>query len=110
MHIESCRPDHKNRRFHHENGGFSNFFGQNEVDKNRLPHVLTHNRLSPVWTMADFLASHDQKNQKIREFSKLLESVFDAHLLFQNRRWVKLFGPKYGSGVMRDDSKPFLCL
>ncbi len=40
--------------------------------------------------MADFLASHDQKNQKILEFSKLFERIFDTHLQLRNRMWLKL--------------------
>ncbi len=58
-----------------------------------LPDKYHHACLARVLQLADFLAVHDRENQKFPEFSKLFESVFDARLLVENRRRVKLFCP-----------------
>ena len=61
----------KNRRFHHENGGFPNFLRRKQYGSNMLTHTLTHTPIasSGQGSTKDYLLA--AKHEKSEELLKI---------------------------------------
>ena len=62
----------KNRRFHHENGGFPNFIRRKQYGSNLLTHTVTHTPIADNGqdsTKEYLLAAKPKKSEKRSEIS-----------------------------------------